>query len=128
MSLSVGYQRLEGLAILIAAATIYLLLDFDWWWFVIFILAFDISMAGYAVNKKVGAHLYNLVHNFSLPAAAFVGGILLHNDFLIALGLIWLAHIGLDRASGYGLKEAAGFRHTHLGRIGKGPRSPSKTG
>ncbi|MDB5619562.1 MAG: hypothetical protein JWQ24_3800 [Tardiphaga sp.] len=35
------------------------------------------------------------------------------------IALIWLAHIGLDRALGYGLKYVAGFRFTHLGRIGK---------
>ena len=35
------------------------------------------------------------------------------------LALIWLAHIGIDRALGYGLKYGAGFGFTHLGRIGK---------
>jgi hypothetical protein len=29
------------------------------------------------------------------------------------------AHIGIDRALGYGLKYAEGFGFTHLGRIGK---------
>jgi len=33
--------------------------------------------------------------------------------------MIWLAHIGFDRALGYGLKYASGFGFTHLGRIGK---------
>ena len=37
----------------------------------------------------------------------------------MAGSLIWLVHIGLDRALGYGLKYAAGFAFTHLGRIGK---------
>ena len=32
---------------------------------------------------------------------------------------LWLAHIGIDRALGYGLKYATGFSYTHLGRIGK---------
>ena len=35
------------------------------------------------------------------------------------LALIWFAHIGFDRMLGYGLKHGAGFRFTHLGRIGK---------
>jgi hypothetical protein len=30
-----------------------------------------------------------------------------------------MAHIGIDRALGYGLKYSAGFGFTHLGRIGK---------
>ena len=34
------------------------------------------------------------------------------------LALIWAAHIGFDRALGYGLKYPSGFGDTHLGRIG----------
>jgi hypothetical protein len=37
-----------------------------------------------------------------------------------ALALAWIAHIGLDRALGFGLKYATGFNHSHLGRIGRG--------
>jgi hypothetical protein len=37
-----------------------------------------------------------------------------------------LAHIGLDRALGYGLKYNAGFVFTHLGRIGKVRPEPDK--
>ncbi len=34
---------------------------------------------------------------------------------------IWIAHIAMDRALGYGLKPSpTGFTDTHLGRIGKG--------
>jgi hypothetical protein len=42
---------------------------------------------------------------------------------VLSLALIWLAHIGFDRALGYGLKYAAGFGFTHLGRIGKEARA-----
>jgi hypothetical protein len=34
-------------------------------------------------------------------------------------GLIWIAHIGFDRALGYGLKYPTGFGDTHLGRSGR---------
>ena len=37
----------------------------------------------------------------------------------LALSLIWANHIGADRALGFGLKYAAGFGWTHLGRVGK---------
>jgi hypothetical protein len=37
----------------------------------------------------------------------------------LSIAMIWLAHIGFDRALGYGLKYAAGFTFTHLGRIGR---------
>ena len=33
----------------------------------------------------------------------------------MALALIWLAHIGLDRLLGMGLKYSDRFTHTHLG-------------
>jgi hypothetical protein len=39
---------------------------------------------------------------------------------VVSLALIWAAHIGVDRALGYGLKHRTGFSDTHLGRIGKG--------
>ena len=35
----------------------------------------------------------------------------------IAVGLIWVAHIGLDRALGFGLKYGTRFYDTHLGRV-----------
>jgi hypothetical protein len=31
--------------------------------------------------------------------------------------LIWIIHIGVDRAIGYGLKYPSGFRDTHLQRM-----------
>jgi hypothetical protein len=34
------------------------------------------------------------------------------------IAIIWLAHIGMDRVVGYGLKYSAGFGFTHLGRVG----------
>ena len=35
----------------------------------------------------------------------------------IKLGLIWLAHIGMDRAIGYGLKYPTNHKDTHLQRV-----------
>ena len=34
------------------------------------------------------------------------------------VALVWFAHIGMDRALGYGLKYDTDFKDTHLGRIG----------
>ena len=55
---------------------------------------------------------------FPIPDVAvfLVAGVLLGPH---ALGLIWIAHIGMDRMLGYGLKYASGFADTHLGRIGR---------
>jgi hypothetical protein len=43
----------------------------------------------------------------------------LDSPLWLSIALIWMAHIGIDRALGYGLKYSAGFGFTHLGRIGK---------
>jgi hypothetical protein len=37
----------------------------------------------------------------------------------LSIAMIWMAHIGIDRALGYGLKYSAGFGFTHMGRIGQ---------
>jgi hypothetical protein len=119
MKLTIAYQRLEGLAIFIAAVIFYLWLDYKWYWLVIFILAFDVFVAGYLFNKRLGAHIYNIGHSLILPVALVTAAALTHKHLIIGAGLVWLAHIGMDRAVGYGLKEKDGFNHTHLGQIGK---------
>jgi hypothetical protein len=35
----------------------------------------------------------------------------------VQLGLIWLAHIGIDRALGYGLRYPDAFNENHLQRV-----------
>jgi len=42
----------------------------------------------------------------------------LGNAAMLPIALIWFAHIGIDRALGYGLKYTSGFKDTHLGRLG----------
>ncbi len=39
------------------------------------------------------------------------------NSSVLAIGLIWSAHIGMDRMFGYGLKYSRAFKDTHLNRI-----------
>jgi hypothetical protein len=51
------------------------------------------------------------------------GGYVLHAPLALAVGLIWAAHVGIDRALGFGLKYASAFGDTHLGRIGRAARS-----
>jgi hypothetical protein len=38
---------------------------------------------------------------------------------LALFGAVLIAHVGMDRALGYGLKLPTDFRDTHLGRIGR---------
>jgi hypothetical protein len=53
-----------------------------------------------------------------LPGLIAISFLILARD-VPAILYIWFAHIGMDRLLGYGLKEDTGFRHTHLGLIGK---------
>ncbi len=51
--------------------------------------------------------------------ALLAAGLVLEQRLCLLAGLVWVAHIGLDRMLGYGLKYASAFSHTHLGRIGR---------
>jgi len=80
-------------------------------------LAPDISMLGYLLNNKVGAMVYNLFHTYSLSIGLVICGLILSNETVLAIGIIWCAHIGMDRMIGYGLKYSTEFKDTHLNRI-----------
>jgi hypothetical protein len=84
------------------------------------ILTPDIAFLGYLGGPKVGAIVYNAAHSWIGPVVAGAAGWLLPKPVVVSLALIWAAHIGVDRALGYGLKHRTGFSDTHLGRIGKG--------
>jgi hypothetical protein len=75
-------------------------------------------MVGYLGGTRLGAMLYNVAHATLLPALLVGLGWWQHWTSLLAIGLVWLAHIGLDRLMGYGLKYSDHFQHTHLGWIG----------
>ena len=68
----------------------------------------------------MGAAAYNAAHSTIGPLALRGCGTVAASALPFAL--IWAAHIGFDRALGYGLKYASGFTHTHLGRTGKARR------
>ena len=74
---------------------------------------------GYLAGPKAGAILYNAAHSYLAPMVLITSGFALSSPLVLSVAMIWLAHIGLDRALGFGLKYFAGFSLTHLGRIGK---------
>jgi hypothetical protein len=111
--------RLEALFVLIAASTAYARLGASWWMFAILFLAPDLSMLGYLAGRKAGAAIYNVGHWYGPPFACIAWGVCGQASQVLALGLIWAAHIGLDRALGYGLKYSDGFGFSHLGLMGK---------
>lgn len=92
---------------------------FDWWWLIILFVAFDVSMIGYVISNRLGALTYNLVHSLIGPALLAAVYIVTNNQALLFITSLWLFHIFVDRALGYGLKHSKGFEHTHLGKIGK---------
>lgn len=112
--------RTEGAALFATALAAYAISGQGWLLFVVLILAPDLSMLGYLSGPRVGAYCYNAAHMTVWPLALVVGGYLSALPILTGIGLIWLAHIGIDRALGYGLKHVSDFRDTHLGRIGRG--------
>jgi hypothetical protein len=91
----------------------------SWWLYAILFLAPDLSFAGYLAGPRIGAIVYNAAHSYLTPIALMTTGSTLGSPLVLFIAMIWLAHIGFDRALGYGLKYATGFGFTHLGRIGK---------
>lgn len=118
-----GLLRLEGLALLCGAATLYWRMGGDWKLFALLFLAPDLSFAGYLAGPRAGAVAYNALHSTLGPLALAAAGIVLHLPLAANVALIWLAHVGFDRAAGYGLKYGAGFGFTHLGRIGRAAKA-----
>jgi hypothetical protein len=112
-----AYQRIGAGFVFLACVYFYYYLHFNFLWFVIFLFSVDIFMLGYLLNPKIGAHIYNLGHSTIIPAILLVFGTAYTNNYLLAAGIIWLAHVGWDRAFGYGLKFRDGFKHTHLGDL-----------
>ncbi|PAP75338.1 DUF4260 domain-containing protein [Rubrivirga marina] len=115
--------RLEGLAALAVAVWGYALTGASWWLFVGLLFAPDLSAVGYLRGPHVGAAMYNAAHTYAVPtllaAVAYSAGWALG----LPVALVWAAHIGLDRALGYGLKLPDGFHQTHLGPIGPARRA-----
>lgn len=89
------------------------------------LLAPDLSALGYLAGPRVGAVTYNLVHNWALAVAFVLLAIFGDKLWPLQVAAILAAHVGFDRALGYGLKLPSSFKDTHLGRIGRDPVGPS---
>lgn len=104
--------QLEGLAVLLLTATLYGGTGSSWWLFAALILAPDVAILGYLAGPRAGAIAYNALHTYLGPILLFA--ISRGDGTAAAVALVWAAHIGMDRAFGFGLKYASGFRITHL--------------
>lgn len=110
-------ERIEGAVFFLLAFWLYYIMGASWWFFALCILLPDISMLGYMRGPKWGARMYNLGHTYTLPVALMIAGYLLNEIYVMSFAIIWFAHIGADRALGYGLKHESGFKDTHLGTL-----------
>jgi hypothetical protein len=110
---------LEEVAMLGLSVVLFSQLSFAWWWFLVLILAPDLSMLGYAINTRVGAMAYNLFHHKAVAIVVYIAGLYLKNEVVQLTGIILFGHSSMDRMLGYGLKYEDSFQHTHLGMIGK---------
>jgi Domain of unknown function (DUF4260) len=106
--------QLEGLAMLAASAGLYQHIGGDWKMFGLLFLAPDLTFLAYLFGPRMGAASYNAVHAIIGPLLLAGWSLATGGHMALAISLIWLAHIGFDRALGYGLKYASGFGDTHL--------------
>jgi len=109
--------RIEEAALLAAAILLYIHFHFGWLLFAVLFLAPDLFMLGYLANPRLGAAIYNLGHFLVCPLVLFSAGYTAHRPVLLAIALIWAAHIFFDRLLGYGLKYPTRFKDTHLQHV-----------
>lgn len=107
----------EGLGLLVAALVLYGYLDFGWSAFALFLLAPDLAIIPYAINKRAGQITYNIVHTTILPIALAMYSAMNANELGLQASLIWFAHIGMDHLFGYGFKYPGGFKETHFSHV-----------
>ena len=114
---------LEGACVFLFSLFLYRSTGGSWGLFFLLFLWPDLSMFAYWINVRAGSALYNLVHTYA--AALTLAAVTFHQHHCLALGfaLSWLAHIGLDRALGYGLKYPTFFKDTHLQHVAGGTTS-----
>jgi hypothetical protein len=109
--------HVEGLFLFLVSTFFYFYLDGALWLYVVLLLAPDVGILGYTTkDNKLGSYIYNIFHTYSLPIAIGTGAFLFGPQVLLLISLIWIAHIGMDRVFGYGLKYETRFHDTHLQR------------
>jgi hypothetical protein len=111
--------RAESVAIFAGGVLLFLQLNGNALWLLPLLLAPDVSMAGYLGGPRLGSVTYNLVHNLVTALGLLAVGWFVPIAPLALAGAVLIAHVGMDRALGYGLKLPTDFKDTHLGRIGR---------
>jgi hypothetical protein len=121
-----SWLRLEGLAAFLAGLVLFGVTGGSWLFVVPLVLLPDVSAVGYLASPRVGAFTYNLLHTWAPGFIALALGLWLASGPIQLAASILIAHVGMDRALGYGLKMPTSFQDTHLGRIGRTSRREAK--
>ena len=111
--------KLEEAAMFLLSIVLISRLPYAWYWWLVWILAPDLSMVAYLGGNRVGAIGYNIVHHKGVAIMLYLVGLFMSHPALEYAGMILFGHSSMDRGMGYGLKYFSGFQDTHLGRIGK---------
>src|SRR4051794_25058795 len=89
------WLRVEGATLLVGSLIAYSTTDRAWWLVPLALLLPDVTMIGYLGGARLGSYLYNLAHSTPLPAVIVAIGWWQDKPLVVALALIWLAHIGV---------------------------------
>lgn len=109
--------HLEGAAVLVVATAAFFRLGHPWWLFLLLIIAPDLSLLALAAGPRVGGLIYDMAHTMIWPIILLGVGWWLGASLAVAVALGWLAHLGMDRMVGYGLRYLDGGKESHLGRV-----------
>lgn len=120
---AVRWQRTENALIAVGILITMIAAGRPWWLLLAAFVVFDVSALGYLAGQRIGSAAYNVVHNYTAPAALVTGWAVLHlgsidADGLVLLAACWGFHVAIDRALGFGLKLGP-FAHTHLSDVSR---------
>jgi len=110
------WLRLEGIAALAAGIALFQQIGGNFLWLIPLLVLPDISMVGFLRGPALGAFTYNLIHNFAVALLALGAGVALNIPALAVTGAILVAHTGMDRALGFGIRYSDDPKRSHLQR------------
>ena len=106
-----------GLAAAGAAVATVVTQHATWWQLAVFAIAPDLALlAGMSSGLQRGqlhpraVPFYNAVHRLWAPAVLVVVALAVRQPSWVAGGLAWIAHVGIDRSLGFGLRTRDGFQ------------------
>ena len=80
--------KLEEVALFGLAIYLFSLLNYEWWWFLVLILAPDLSMLGYVFGNKAGAWSYNFFHHTAVAIICYGVGLYMQSETLQLIGVL----------------------------------------